>query len=603
MSTDASAEPSADPTPDRRSGTTSSEAPEAHDDGVLGDTSDLGLRPIAPQIAFLALSSAGIAVTDSLSIAGIAGLFAGSVEQADVNLGGTTIAGLDWIAEPWVVFTFVVLTFVLNAVNTFARERVVSSWEAQRRVDLVTAFRDADIDTQTTMSGSALSVAAEQVSTAANTISGVAGLINTILRASVYLLVSFLADPTVSLLAVACGGVLVVGLRLITRRTRAMHRRMARDRTTIGEQIGEMTDSSRELHLLNRWDDVTASLRRRIDGVRVDRYRSGALATMVGPIYWAGTLFVGLILAAWVRRADSNLNDVAASGLLLIRALGAAQAAQVMYQTYNDSVPYLERTSKIIGRLRGARRVVGTDLAGERPTLEMSGVSISYGNETVVKGLDLSIGGTGGVALVGPSGSGKSTTLLALTGFLTPSEGSITADGVPLQLLPPEELGHTIGFLPQAPRLFRASLRDNALRPDTATSDDEVLATIDRVGLGSTVAGLAEGLDTPMGRGGEGFSGGEMQRFGLVRLHVNQPRVWILDEPTSALDRANSERVTEVINAAMEDHLVILVTHRPELLEHCQRVIFMEDGVVLDDGTLDEVAARQPFVAAMVDSL
>ena len=137
MTTDAAAEPSAQPEPAPRSA-----APEPGDDAPMGDTSDLGLRPIAGQIAFLAISSAGIAVTDSLSIAGIAGLFAGSVERSDVNLGGTTIAGFDWIAKPWVVFAFVVLTFILNAVNTFARERVVSTWEAQRRVDLVAAFRD-----------------------------------------------------------------------------------------------------------------------------------------------------------------------------------------------------------------------------------------------------------------------------------------------------------------------------------------------------------------------------------------------------------------------------------------------------------------------------
>ena len=126
------------------------------------------------------------------------------------------------------------------------------------------------------------------------------------------------------------------------------------------------------------------------------------------------------------------------------------------------------------------------------------------------------------------------------------------------------------------------------------------MEVLDRVGLTATVEGFADGLDTDMGRGGEGFSGGEVQRFGLARLEVNQPHVWLLDEPTSALDRENSARVASVITAAMRDHLVILVTHRPELLADCDRVIFMEHGRIVDDGKLDEVAARQTFVASMI---
>lgn len=565
------------------------------------DVSDAGLRPIRWQITFLGVSSAAIAITDSISIAGIAGLFAGSMAEANEALGTDGLGSFEWVAKPWVVFGFVVLTFVFNAVNTVAREHVISNWEARRRVDLVTAYREADVEAQTSMSGGALSVSAEQITQAAQVISGVSGLLNTILRAGVYLLVAFVASPVVSLVAVAVGGILVIGLRLLTRRTRAMHRRISRDRTAIGEQIGEMTGSSRELHLLNRWDDVVGRLLRRIDRVRHARFVSATLATMVSPIYWAGTLFVGLILAAVVRHTDSNLGGLAASGLLLIRALGAAQAAQVMYQTYNDAVPYLDRTLEVIGELRASRRVTGTELPGDRPTLAMRGVELSYGNDVVVRDLDLEIGGVGGVAIVGPSGSGKSTTLLALTGFLRPSAGEVTADGIPLDLLPPSDAGHTIGFLPQDPKLFRGTLRDNALRPDTEMDDADVLAVLDRLGLTGTVAGFANGLDSEMGRGGEGFSGGETQRFGLVRLAVNQPKVWILDEPTSALDRENSARVAEVVSEAMADHLVILVTHRPELLASCHRVIVMEDGRVVDDGPLDAVAARQKFVASMVE--
>lgn len=143
-------------------------------------------------------------------------------------------------------------------------------------------------------------------------------------------------------------------------------------------------------------------------------------------------------------------------------------------------------------------------------------------------------------------------------------------------------------------------MRSNLLRPDVERSDDELWAVIRSVGLGPTIEGFDGGLDATVGRAAEGFSGGELQRLGLARLLINQPTTWLVDEPTSALDRENSARVLELLTASMADHLVVVVTHRPELLHHCRRVVFMDAGRVVDDGTLDEVAGRHPFVASMI---
>lgn len=560
------------------------------------DVSDAGLRPLRKQIAALGGLSAVTAITDSLSLAGLAALLAGSIEKVQPEL-----SGFDNLGRPWVVIALVAVTFGLSALNLALNSYYTASWEARRRVDLVRAFRSADFSTQTRHSGSSLSVAAEQIGTASTVIGSLSGLITAALRTVVYLGVAFAASPAISGVAVGVGGLLVVGLRGLTRRTRALHLRISRDRSDLGDQIGEMTSSSRELHLLNRWQQIAGNLERRIESVRHARFVSASFAAMVGPIYWSGTLVVGVILAAVVRGSNSELTDLTTSGLLLIRALGAAQSAQVQYQGYNDCRPYLDRTLDLLRTLRGAARSSGDDRAGDQPVIELADVSLTYGNDVIVEHLDLRISGTGGVALIGPSGSGKSTILQAMSGFIDPASGTITADGIPLALLPGDDLGHTIGLLPQDPRLFRATLRDNLTRPDTVVSDDELFEALDRVGLTATVAGFADGLDAEMGRGGEGLSGGEMQRLGLARLAINRPRVWLLDEPTSALDRTNSDRVAEIVTDAMREHLVVVVTHRPELLQHCDRVIFIEDGVVLDDGTLDELTSRHPFVASMTE--
>ncbi|MFM7068628.1 MAG: ATP-binding cassette domain-containing protein, partial [Actinomycetes bacterium] len=286
----------------------------------------------------------------------------------------------------------------------------------------------------------------------------------------------------------------------------------------------------------------------------------------------------------------------------LVRALTAAQTAQVNYQQYNDTRPYLDRVASVIMMFRSHRRSVGDDRPAQPIVLAVDGADLSHGNDVVVENLHLRITGPGGVALIGPSGSGKSTTTTALAGLLEPKAGVVTASGIPLSVIPSPELGHIVGMLPQDPRLLHASLRSNMVRDGVDVSDETVLAAIEAVGLTATVSGFSNGLDTPMGRDGEGFSGGEMQRLGLARLLVNQPDVWLLDEPTSALDRKNTEIATRIITDAMQRHLVVVVTHRPELLHHCGRVIYMEAGRIVDDGTLEDVAARQPFVASMIHS-
>ena len=314
-------------------------------------------------------------------------------------------------------------------------------------------------------------------------------------------------------------------------------------------------------------------------------------------------MLVGLAVAAWASNSDgTDTTRLAAAGLMLLRGLGSAQLGQVAFQQYNDQRPMVDQVLRVISELRGARRRGDQHIADPQPLLSARDVRLSHGNDVVVRDLDLAMEGPGGVAIVGPSGSGKSTTLTALAGLSLPLSGSVDLDGIPMTSIDARDLGRAVGFLPQDPHLVRGSLRANVVRGDRDADDGAVLSALDAVGLDQTVTGFDEGLDTPMGRAAEGFSGGELQRLGLARLLVNQPDVWLLDEPTSALDRANSERVVGLVAQAMDDHLVVVVTHRPEILRHCGRIVFMADGRVVDDGPLEDVIGRQPFVAAMVGS-
>lgn len=561
-------------------------------------TADASLVRVRGAILLSTALSLAVAFTDALALGGLAVKLTSGVDDGTADLLGFEVS----ITYPMII-TLVVVTFLLNLANTVVRERTTALWDSERRRDLVRAFRRADFPVQSAYSGAGLSAATEQIGKASRSIGSIVGLINTAVRTAVYVVIAFAISWQVSLIVLGAGSVLILGLRQLSKRTRVMHGTMADSYVVVGEEIGEMAGSARELHTLNRWDETEAFLGREITKIQNLRYRSATLAGMVGPIYWMGTLLVGVAVALIASEATStDTSGIAASGLLLVRAMTAAQNAQTMYQQYNDSVPYVDKVRVTIARLRAAERTAGRESVPPGCRVSVDDADLTYGRDVVVQGLDLDFEGPGGIAVVGPSGSGKSTTLLALSGLAKPARGTISLNGTPIDLLTSEELGAEIGMLPQDPKLLRGSLRSNLVRPELEVSDDDLWHAITAVGLDKTVQGFRGHLDSPVGRAAEGFSGGELQRLGLARLLINRPRVWLVDEPTSALDKENSERVLVELTAAMRDHLVIVVTHRPELLHSCKRLIYMDAGTVIDDGRLDDLVERQPFVSAMLSS-
>ena len=558
-------------------------------------TDDAALSHLTGAILLSAVLSISVAFTDALALGGLAVKLTSGLSDDEATLLGARVT----VSFP-VIIALVATTLALNFLNTLVRERTTTGWDAARRKDLVSSFRRADFPEQASYSGAGLSAAIEQIGKASASIGAIVGLINTVGRTTVYVGIAVAISWQVSVVVVIAGGLLMTGLRQVSRRTRVMHKEMAQRYIFVGEEIGEMAVSARELHALNRWEETERFLGSEISTIQRLRYISATMAGMVGPIYWAGTLLVGVAVAASASGSSATTSGIAASGLLLIRSLQSAQNAQTMYQTYHDARPYVDRVRSVLADLRRAERTASIDAVPPGLTLSIDGADFTYGRDVVVPNLDLEMKGPGGIAIVGPSGSGKSTTLRALSGMARPARGSIRMNGVALDSLTGEELGAIIGLLPQDPKLLRGSLRSNLLRPDVDRTDDQLWSAITAVGLEETVRGFEGHMDEPVGRAAEGFSGGELQRLGLARLIVNHPDVWLVDEPTSALDRANSKRVLDLLGSAMDDQLVVVVTHRPELLHSCKRVIYMDGGSVVDDGTLEAISRRQPFVASMI---
>jgi ATP-binding cassette, subfamily C, bacterial LapB len=209
----------------------------------------------------------------------------------------------------------------------------------------------------------------------------------------------------------------------------------------------------------------------------------------------------------------------------------------------------------------------------------------------VLKGVTLSLRPGERVAILGRIGSGKSTVLRLLAGLYQPSEGHVEVDGIDLRQLDPADYRARVGFVGQEPRLFNGTLRDNVLL-DRPSADPGRLAEAARLtGLDRVAAGHPQGWDLPVGESGALLSGGQRQLVALTRCLVTTPRILLMDEPTSSMDAQSEAAFLRQLHAASGECTLVMVTHRPAVLELVQRVVVVDGGRIVMDGPKDAVLA------------
>ena len=237
---------------------------------------------------------------------------------------------------------------------------------------------------------------------------------------------------------------------------------------------------------------------------------------------------------------------------------------------------------------RGKRK-----LSGLKGDVKFDEVYYRYPDKTdyVIKNFCLDVKAGECIAVVGSSGSGKSTVMNMIIGFLKPTSGALSIDGVNICDLDLSAYRSYLSVVPQSSVLFEGSIRDNITYGLKKYSDEQLNDAVERANINEFLKDMPDGLNTNVGEHGGKLSGGQKQRIAIARALIRDPRILILDEATSALDNVSEYHVQKAIESVIKGRTTFIVAHRLSTIRSADRIVCMENGEIAEIGTYDELMA------------
>lgn len=445
----------------------------------------------------------------------------------------------------------------------------------------------------------------------ANTVSGVlfpaVALPAQVLTFFSVLLVLVVASWQTALVTLIYLGIIAAFLYLWLTKKSYVAGRVNRDASSkMAKLVTEMLAALKEITLRDKADEVADVVM--ISRERTARSRSnirfmGAVPKFVIDMALIGGFLLIGTAGYLVGGMTGALSSVAIFGMAGFKMVPALTAMQSSLTTVQSTLAYTETVIRDIRDARSfrenAERLGRQPIVGTPKVLELKDVAFTYPGsaQPAIQGINLSVPLGSSLGVVGQSGAGKSTLIDIFLGLLTPSAGTMTLDGVPLEDVL-YDWRKNVGYVPQDVAIFDGTVAQNvALSWGDEVDEIRVRAALERAQLLETIESRQDGIHGRVGERGLALSGGQRQRLGIARALYSDPLILVMDEATSALDTATEAAVASAINSLHGEMTVISVAHRLSTIRNNDQVCFMKHGTIMSRGTFDEVVAANPDFA------
>ncbi|MEM7076272.1 MAG: ABC transporter transmembrane domain-containing protein [Pseudomonadota bacterium] len=320
-------------------------------------------------------------------------------------------------------------------------------------------------------------------------------------------------------------------------------------------------------------------------------------------------VFTGIVCVLWVGANDVRTGVMTQGTLVqfLIYAIMVAGSVAALSEIWGELQRASGATERLVELLEVEDEVrdPATPVPLPRPVrgaIRFNAVSFSYPTRpdvSAVRSLDLEIAPGENVAIVGPSGSGKSTLIQLIQRFYDPQDGSVMLDGIALPDMARNDFRKALALVPQDPVIFATSARENIRFGRMDATESEIEAAARAAAAHDFIAALPDGYDSDLGERGVMLSGGQKQRVAIARAILRDAPVLLLDEATSALDAESERAVQHAVDTLSERRTTIIVAHRLATVKKADRIIVMDQGTIVAEGTHASLVSQDGLYARL----